>query len=115
MWSAPKQPVPRGSKVELTSDGLLLLQAPGRSELWSSANKNNTKLLQGAMLNSGNFVIIANDSSNIWESFRNPTKTILPTQVLNVGDRLSSILPEKNFDKGKFELLLIQANWCFSK
>ncbi|EEF50183.1 G-type lectin S-receptor-like serine/threonine-protein kinase LECRK4 [Ricinus communis] len=106
VWSAPAQPVPRGSKVELTPDGLLLLQAPGSSELWSTANRNNEKPLNGAMLDTGNFVIVANASSNIWESFRNPTNTILPTQVLNVRDKLSSTLLEKNFAKGKFELLL---------
>ncbi|XP_050216363.1 G-type lectin S-receptor-like serine/threonine-protein kinase LECRK4 [Mercurialis annua] len=106
VWSAPSQPVPRGSKVELTSEGLLVLQAPGTSELWSTSNRNNSKPLQGAMLDTGNFVIVADDSSYIWESFRNPTNTILPTQVLNVGDKLSSTLLEKNFAKGKFELLL---------
>ncbi|CAK9185006.1 unnamed protein product [Ilex paraguariensis] len=56
------------------------------------------------MLHSGNFVLSSNDSAKVWESFENPTDTILPTQVLGLGGKLYSRLNEATNSKGGFEL-----------
>ncbi|KAJ4842545.1 hypothetical protein Tsubulata_041960 [Turnera subulata] len=100
-------PVPEGSKVELKGSGLVL-QDPEGLVLWEA--RPNTTVSYAAMLDTGNFVLADNSSGYIWESFKNPTDTILPTQVLDLGTKLSSRLTETNFSKGKFELHFSDGN-----
>ncbi|TYH46473.1 hypothetical protein ES332_D11G338000v1 [Gossypium tomentosum] len=56
------------------------------------------------MLDTGNFVIASKNSTNIWESFKYPTDTILPSQELDTGDHLLSTLVETSYSKGKYQL-----------
>ncbi|KAF8396078.1 hypothetical protein HHK36_017690 [Tetracentron sinense] len=77
--------VPRESKVELTTDGKLVLQSFLGSiywDVWTTEYKGNMEAAYAAMLDTGNFVITSKNSSYIWESFKHPTDTILPTQVV---------------------------------
>jgi hypothetical protein len=57
-----------------------------------------------AMLDSGNFVLVASDGSTKWESFKNPTDTILPTQVLTTGMSLRSRIIPTDYSNGRFLL-----------
>ncbi|KAF8396076.1 hypothetical protein HHK36_017688 [Tetracentron sinense] len=102
--------VPRESKVELTTNGELVLKPFGGS-VYSDARKTgnigNVEAAYGAMLDTGNFVIASKNSSYIWESFNYPTNTILPTQVLGVGDSLLSPRSENDYSKGRFVLRLL--------
>ncbi|XP_052479281.1 G-type lectin S-receptor-like serine/threonine-protein kinase LECRK1 isoform X2 [Gossypium raimondii] len=54
------------------------------------------------MLDTGNFVIVSKNSTNIWESFNYPTHTILPSQELGVDGSLVSA--QTNYGKGKYQL-----------
>jgi hypothetical protein len=113
VWSANRDnyPVERESKVELTTAGQLVLSAPGGLELWRSNNTKNAGVLShGAMLDAGNFVITSTDSSIMWDSFNEPTDTILPTQVLGFGNNLNSSLSEDNYQRGKFQLRFTENN-----
>ncbi|KAH9777071.1 G-type lectin S-receptor-like serine/threonine-protein kinase LECRK3 [Citrus sinensis] len=94
---------PRGSTLELTATGLLL-KDPGGQAIWDE--KPNKIVSDAAMLDTGNFVLIAsgNHSDYAWESFKSPTDTILPTQILDLGSVLVSRLTETNLSKGRFEL-----------
>ncbi|GLU23651.1 hypothetical protein SLE2022_396410 [Rubroshorea leprosula] len=56
------------------------------------------------MLDTGNFVITGRNSENIWESFQNPTDTILPGQELGLDSILSSAISETSYKKGRFQL-----------
>ncbi|GLU23653.1 hypothetical protein SLE2022_396420 [Rubroshorea leprosula] len=56
------------------------------------------------MLDIGNFVIAGRNSDNIWESFQNPTDTILPGQELGLDSILSSAISETSYKKGRFQL-----------
>ncbi|KAK1426306.1 hypothetical protein QVD17_14977 [Tagetes erecta] len=58
----------------------------------------------GVMNDTGNFVIVDRNSSNIWESFSHPADTMLPTQVLERGGVINSKLSQTNFSKGRFQL-----------
>jgi hypothetical protein len=42
-----------------------------------------TSAASASMLDTGNFVLYDSDNQTIWESFKNPTDTILPTQQLS--------------------------------
>ncbi|KAM3686349.1 hypothetical protein ACJW31_11G192800 [Castanea mollissima] len=111
VWSANRDyPAERESKVELNTVGQLVLKAPGGWELWRSSNNENPQVSNGAMLDTGNFVITSTNSSIIWNSFDKPTDTILPTQELGSGSSLFSSMSEKNFGVGKFQLRFRQQN-----
>ncbi|KAI3910571.1 hypothetical protein MKW98_027853 [Papaver atlanticum] len=60
------------------------------------------------MLDSGNFILASRDSAdNLWESFKNPTDTILPTQNLEVDSVVCSRQTKTNYLKGRFRLRLL--------
>ncbi|KAK9016821.1 hypothetical protein V6N11_079314 [Hibiscus sabdariffa] len=95
----------RGSTVELTRSGFLVLKDHEDNELWRSRSlTDDSQVSHAAMLDTGNFVIVSKNSTNIWESFKDPTDTILPTQELDVDGSLSSILAETNYGKGRYQL-----------
>ncbi|KAK2650310.1 hypothetical protein Ddye_017799 [Dipteronia dyeriana] len=97
-------PAPRGSTLKLTTNGLVL-NNPGGQMVWNtSASPASPSVTEAAMLDTGNFVLTGSGSDFVWESFRNPTDTILPTQTLDLGSMLFSKLTATNFSKGRFEL-----------
>jgi hypothetical protein len=57
-----------------------------------------------AMLDSGNFVLVAPEGSTEWETFSNPADTILPTQVLTPGMALRSRIIPIDYSNGRFLL-----------
>ncbi|CAH2040887.1 unnamed protein product [Thlaspi arvense] len=60
------------------------------------------------MNDTGNFMLLHSDSSLEWESFQNPTDTMLPTQAMNSGGVLYSRQSETNFAHGRFHFRLLQ-------
>ncbi|GLT59377.1 hypothetical protein SLA2020_321980 [Shorea laevis] len=106
VWSANgDNPVEIKSRVELTSNGLVLRAPSGMELWWSNSTQNGTGgVSQAAMLDTGNFVITGRNSDNIWESFQNPTDTILPGQELGLDSILSSAISGSSYKKGRFQL-----------
>ena len=101
-------PAPEGSKVELTSDGQLILNDPKGDEIWRPQTTLNG-VTHAYMLDAGNFALVNGDqnSTHVWESFKNPAATVLPTQVLEIGGTVSSRQAESNYSKGRFQLRLL--------
>ncbi|XP_043693350.1 G-type lectin S-receptor-like serine/threonine-protein kinase LECRK2 [Telopea speciosissima] len=99
------KPAPRGSKVQLTINGGLELNNPQGEEIWRAQSILGV-VTYAAMLDTGNFVLVDSNSVHIWESFKNPSDTILPTQILELGSMLSSRQPT-NYSKGRFQLRLL--------
>ncbi|GMN47016.1 hypothetical protein TIFTF001_016196 [Ficus carica] len=56
------------------------------------------------MLNSGNLVLYSSNGTILWESFNNPTNTLLPTQRLRAGYELVSSASESDYSSGRFRL-----------
>ncbi|XP_057509621.1 G-type lectin S-receptor-like serine/threonine-protein kinase LECRK3 [Actinidia eriantha] len=107
VWYAnPGVPVPSGSKVVLTANRGLVLSDPQGRELWNSETILN-EVTHGFMNDSGNFVLVRSDSVNLWESFKYPTDTMLPTQIMESGGVLFSRQTETNFSRGRFQLRLL--------
>ncbi|XP_052479304.1 G-type lectin S-receptor-like serine/threonine-protein kinase LECRK3 [Gossypium raimondii] len=95
----------RDSTIELDNSGHLVLKDPKGKELWRSQRlTDGSQVSHAAMLDTGNFVIASKNSTNIWESFKYPTDTILPSQELDMGDHLLSTLVETSYSKGKYQL-----------
>ena len=97
--------LPSGSRVELTKDGQFLLNDPTGNEIWKAALVG-TGVAYAAMLDSGNFVLASQDSGFLWQSFDNPTDTILPTQTMEKGSKLVSRYSEGNYSNGRFQFTL---------
>ncbi|CAI0555682.1 unnamed protein product [Linum tenue] len=103
-WSANRNNlVPRGSKLELTTSGRLVLTDPSGRHVWSP---NSDPASHAAMLDTGNFVLAANDSSTLWESFQEPADTLLPTQTLEQGSQLIAKYSKSNHSQGRFKFIL---------
>jgi hypothetical protein len=98
---------PRGSKVKLTADRGLVLTGPQGEDLWTSQSLTGDATY-GVMNDTGNFVLEDGNFKTVWESFQNPTDTILPTQIMERTGALSSRQSETNFSKGKFQLRFLQ-------
>ncbi|KAF7153675.1 hypothetical protein RHSIM_Rhsim01G0188500 [Rhododendron simsii] len=100
-------PVSAGSKVGITAGKGLVLSDPQGRELWSSAPILN-QVAYGSMNDTGSFVLVGGGSFNIWESFKYPTDTLLPMQIMESGGVLFSRQSEKNFSRGRFQLRLLK-------
>ncbi|KAK1548945.1 hypothetical protein Q3G72_024113 [Acer saccharum] len=106
VWSAKtKNPVQRGSKLQLTGDGWLTLTDPIGNQIWKP-DTTGAAAAYGAMLDAGNFVLAGWEYPRLWDSFDNPTDTILPTQILNWDSKLTARYSDKNYSSGRFELAL---------
>ncbi|KAF8036717.1 hypothetical protein BT93_C2432 [Corymbia citriodora subsp. variegata] len=106
VWSANGDSLaPEGSKIWLTTDGRLVLADPNGRELWSPS-PTFAGVEHAAMLDTGNFVLVGQNSINLWETFSRPTDTILPTQQLDLGSTVKSRYSEMNYSTGRFHLIL---------
>ena len=95
VWTANPDDPPVSSKatLNLTSDGMLLLRTEQGEEnfIANFLDEEGPEPADSAsMHDSGNFVLYNNSSHVIWQSFDNPTDTILGGQNLSNGDELVS-------------------------
>ncbi|XAR53273.1 Non-specific serine/threonine protein kinase [Bertholletia excelsa] len=67
---------------------------------------NTVSAAFASMLDSGNFVLNNFDGQPIWQSFLNPTDTILPGQSLLVGSKLISSSSDANQSSGLFRVFM---------
>ncbi|XP_040994385.1 G-type lectin S-receptor-like serine/threonine-protein kinase LECRK2 [Juglans microcarpa x Juglans regia] len=108
VWHANGEKLaPLGSKVELTSDRGLLLTDPQGEVLWKS-HTMTAVVAYGVMEKTGNFVLKDGSFNKVWESFNNPTDTILPTQTMERGGVISSRKSMTNFSEGRFRLRFLR-------
>ncbi|RZC68049.1 hypothetical protein C5167_031303 [Papaver somniferum] len=105
--------IPKGSKVELTIAGKLILSDHQGKQIWS-AGDNLSGATYAAMLDNGNFVLGSKSSAGyLWESFNHPTDTILPSQVLDrkrLNNKLYSSASDTTYSKGRFRLRIPDDN-----
>ncbi|KAG4911364.1 hypothetical protein JHK87_057480 [Glycine soja] len=99
-------PAPKGSKLELNQYTGLVLKSPQGVELWTSQLISGT-ISYGLMNDTGNFQLLDENSQVLWDSFSNPTDTLVPTQIMEVKGTLSSRQKEANFSRGRFQFRLL--------
>ena len=116
VWSAKTDnklaTAPTGSQVRITSAGLTLAGPKGDS-IWTS-NLEGVIVSVGSMLDTGNFVLLNQNSEKLWQSFENPTDTLLPNQSLQLGGMLTSRLTDTNYTSGRFQLYFKDGNVLLS-
>ncbi|XP_050371525.1 G-type lectin S-receptor-like serine/threonine-protein kinase LECRK2 [Argentina anserina] len=110
VWSANGDSlVPQGSKVELTSDGQFVLNDAKGNQVWSADYSTSTGVSYAALLDTGNFAIANQNSTYLWESFDEPTDTMLPTQSLKQNGVLYARYTNTNYSTGRF-MFTLQSN-----
>ncbi|CAA2986123.1 G-type lectin S-receptor-like serine threonine-kinase LECRK3 [Olea europaea subsp. europaea] len=104
VWTANRDdPVsPSNVVLVLTNDGRLILRQEDRDD----KNMANPRLplASASMLDSGNFVLYDSAQNITWQSFDNPTDTLLPGQHLSAGEEIVSSASKSNPAKGIFSL-----------
>ncbi|OWM73440.1 hypothetical protein CDL15_Pgr026539 [Punica granatum] len=73
--------VPKGSKLVVTSDRGLVIDDPKGGFSWST-DTGASRVTHGFFEDSGNFGLKKDDKGTAWETFDNPTDTILPGQEI---------------------------------
>ncbi|KAL4627410.1 hypothetical protein ACB092_05G164100 [Castanea dentata] len=106
IWTANRDNPPTLADVTLnfTGDGRLVLQSAQGIE--SEIVNPPEHATSASMLNSGNFVLYNSNKDIIWQSFNNPTNTILQGQCLLAGARLFSSVSESDQSTGIFQLVM---------
>ncbi|KAK3439489.1 hypothetical protein EUGRSUZ_C04367 [Eucalyptus grandis] len=106
VWSANGNNLaPEGSEIQLTMDGRFVLVDPNGRELWSPS-PTVAGVEYAAMLDTGNFVLVSQNHVNLWETFSQPTDTLLPTQQLDQGTKVKARYSEMNYSAGRFHFKL---------
>src|ERR1043165_6938966 len=92
LWYANRDsPAPKGSKVELNAKDGLVLTSPNGDRLWTTEGLNSA-VSHGVFNDTGNFVLEDGHFNSLWETFKFPSDTFLPSQVVEKGGKLSSRL-----------------------
>ncbi|KAB2620265.1 G-type lectin S-receptor-like serine/threonine-protein kinase RLK1 [Pyrus ussuriensis x Pyrus communis] len=68
---------PKGSTLKLDASSGLVLNNPHGGEIWKPETTFGV-VANGVMNDTGNFVLQDKNSGSLWETFNNPTDTILP-------------------------------------
>ncbi|XP_028759843.1 G-type lectin S-receptor-like serine/threonine-protein kinase LECRK3 [Neltuma alba] len=99
-------PAPKGSRVQLTAAEGLKITSPDGQTLWTPEVSPSGAVAHGALNDLGNFVLQDGSFKSVWETFGNPRDTMLPSQILEKGEKLSSRKSDADFARGKFRLVL---------
>ncbi|XP_028762482.1 G-type lectin S-receptor-like serine/threonine-protein kinase LECRK1 [Neltuma alba] len=89
VWYANgNKPAPKGSKVQLTSDRGFVLTSPNGIELWKSQVIDVSGVALAALNDTGNLALQDSKFKVVWETFKDPRDSLLPTQILEKGGKL---------------------------
>ncbi|XP_057774895.1 G-type lectin S-receptor-like serine/threonine-protein kinase LECRK1 [Salvia miltiorrhiza] len=103
IWSANRDnPAPQGSTLRLAANGRLQLNDPSGRQFWAA----NPAAAYAALLDSGNLVLFSAASENLWQSFDEPTDTLVPSQILNRDGQLISSFSDRNHSRGRFFFIM---------
>ncbi|KAM7497566.1 hypothetical protein LguiA_021980 [Lonicera macranthoides] len=98
--------VSTGSTLDLNPQNGLVLTDPQGTQLWSTPISSTID--HGFFNDTGNFALVGTNSSNLWESFENPTDTLLPTQTMEINGVLNSRISDTDFSQGRFQFRLLE-------
>ncbi|XP_031288301.1 G-type lectin S-receptor-like serine/threonine-protein kinase At1g34300 [Pistacia vera] len=99
VWKASQRAVDSSGSFHLLSSGTLRLVNGSGATVWDS-NTENRNVSSASIDDSGNLVLLGNNSVSVWSSFDNPSDTIVPSQ--NFTNR-------KALESGKYSFTLLQS------
>ncbi|PSS19449.1 G-type lectin S-receptor-like serine/threonine-protein kinase [Actinidia chinensis var. chinensis] len=104
-WSANRDdPVSNSGKMSLSVNGILITDQDGNFKWSTSPFQSLVSALQ--LTETGNLILLDQFNGSLWESFRNPTDTIVIGQKLPVGTLLSSSVSSSDLSIGDYKLAL---------
>ncbi|XP_020596091.1 G-type lectin S-receptor-like serine/threonine-protein kinase LECRK2 [Phalaenopsis equestris] len=115
VWTADRdgELIPENSKLHLAEDGI---QIPSPNGDRSIANISTTaKLASAMMLDCGNFIIMDVNNIITWQTFDNPTDTLMSGQVLKAGNKLVSSVSATNHSSGRFQIVMQEDGNFFAR
>ena len=104
VWTAKRddKPVSSDTTLLLTKEGWLVLRDKRGQD--TPITNSSSSATYASMLNTGNFVLYNAVSEIVWQSFNNPTDTILANMTLSSRNQLFSSASETNHSRGRFRL-----------
>ncbi|KAK7311567.1 hypothetical protein RJT34_09801 [Clitoria ternatea] len=109
IWSANRDaPISDSNTMLLTVRGIKIVDKDGNTQ-WSTPTLNSTvdKLVLTEM---GNLVLLDQSNGSLWESFHDPTDTIVIGQKLPVGASLSSSASDSDLSAGSYKLIVTSSD-----
>ncbi|TKY74299.1 G-type lectin S-receptor serine/threonine-protein kinase [Spatholobus suberectus] len=105
IWSANRDaPISDSGKMLLTFEGITILDTDGNTKWSTPPVKSQVKRL--VLTEMGNLVLLDQSNGSLWESFQNPTDTIVIGQRLPVGASLSSAASNSDLSTGNYKLTI---------
>ncbi|KAI6690883.1 hypothetical protein NL676_027711 [Syzygium grande] len=109
IWSANRnQPFSEAGNIYLTSKGIAIVNGAG-NEVWS-ALPNQSPVNALLLSEMGNLILVDRANVSLWESFHNPTDTIVIGQHLPVGTSLFSAVSASDLSTGDYQLGLTSSD-----
>ncbi|KAI4378356.1 hypothetical protein MLD38_015847 [Melastoma candidum] len=113
VWSANRNRlVGTSASLNLSADGGLVLQDSDGSVVWSRGKTGNP-IRRMNLTDEGNLLLIGESNQIIWQSFDEPTDSLLPGQKLALGKKLIPNFSERNWtENGAFSLAVTRNGLC---
>ncbi|KAK9222903.1 hypothetical protein WN944_011343 [Citrus x changshan-huyou] len=100
VWSANRnKPVRINATLELTSDGNLVLQDADGAIAWST-NTSGKSVVGLNLTDMGNLVLFDKNNAAVWQSFDHPIDSLVPSQKLLEGKKLTASVSTTNWTDG---------------
>ena len=104
VWSANRNnPVGLNATLEFTEQGDLILWDADGTLVWST-NTSGMNVLGLNLTDYGDIVLFNTESSNLWDSFDQPTDSMLVGQWLDNATKLTASLSDSNWTQGLFSI-----------
>ncbi|KAK7282745.1 hypothetical protein RIF29_11767 [Crotalaria pallida] len=105
IWSANSDaPISESGIMNLTVRGIAIFDSDGDPKWSTPPLKSRVDRL--VLTEMGNLVLLDQSNVSLWESFQNPTDTVVVGQRLFAGASLSSAASDSNLSAGNFNLVI---------
>lgn len=105
IWSANRDaPISGSGQMNLTVKGITIADENGNPK-WSTPPVKSL-VYKLALTELGNLVLLDHSNGSLWESFQDPTDTVVIGQRLPVGASLSSAVSDSDLSRGHYNLTI---------
>ncbi|CBI22051.3 unnamed protein product, partial [Vitis vinifera] len=113
VWSANQNFLVRDdATLQLTQDGDLILRDADGTLVWCTYTYG--KSVVGLNLTeTGNLVLFDSNNASVWQSFDHPTDSLVPGQILVLGQKLIATVSNKDWSQGLISLVVTEYGQCF--
>uniref|UniRef100_F6H558 Receptor-like serine/threonine-protein kinase n=1 Tax=Vitis vinifera TaxID=29760 RepID=F6H558_VITVI len=108
VWSANQNFLVRDdATLQLTQDGDLILRDADGTLVWCTYTYG--KSVVGLNLTeTGNLVLFDSNNASVWQSFDHPTDSLVPGQILVLGQKLIATVSNKDWSQGLISLVVTE-------